>query len=392
MTFPSHSSDHTSIENIPIEIDFDYLSQESESSSNTPNTPYYKTPHPSQPAFFGKGKTLMDLFNEDSYASHRDVNSFYPFASHGEWQLASYLLHSDLSNAAIDEFLKLELIQSLSLSFSTAKDLRSRCEILPSGPKWHYQEIKPHAPTANPIFLYYRNPLECLETIIQNPLLKDHLEFGPYQLFESATSTVRVFNEWLSGNEAWKMQDSLPSGATLLGTILSSDKTNITNMTGGRVAHPLLISYIILAPLKDAAKIGALLSDPVGHLIGTIRLIFRIVPLSYHQQTPLTSSFFCYVDHWDIVPQAASTACSTKGSYPDPTTELYLLKRSLHANSRPIGDIILLNQIRAIIDLVPQMGQSAEHQLTKETSLSITNTAWLNKYFDKELFFALTSD
>ncbi|KAG2073876.1 hypothetical protein BDR04DRAFT_1009286, partial [Suillus decipiens] len=34
----------------------------------------------------------------------------------------------------------------------------------------------------------------------------------------------------------------LPRGATLLGTILSSDKTNISMMMGDRVAHPLLIS------------------------------------------------------------------------------------------------------------------------------------------------------
>jgi hypothetical protein len=38
------------------------------------------------------------------------------------------------------------------------------------------------------------------------------------------------------------LQSKLPQGATLLGTILSSDKTNITAMTGGRVAHLLLIS------------------------------------------------------------------------------------------------------------------------------------------------------
>ncbi|KAG2068447.1 hypothetical protein BDR04DRAFT_966015, partial [Suillus decipiens] len=31
-----------------------------------------------------------------------------------------------------------------------------------------------------------------------------------------------------------------PRGATVLGTILLSDKTNITTMTGARVAHPLL--------------------------------------------------------------------------------------------------------------------------------------------------------
>jgi hypothetical protein len=107
-------------------------------------------------------------------------------------------------------------------------------------------------------------------------------------------------------------QTRIPDGSTLLGTILSSDKTNITAMTGGRIAHPLLISlanikmehrakgshhaYLLLAllpipkfiekntklrgvlenrlvhecldlilkPLKKAATIGAMLNDPRG--------------------------------------------------------------------------------------------------------------------------------
>ncbi|KAG2338198.1 hypothetical protein BDR05DRAFT_952101 [Suillus weaverae] len=46
----------------------------------------------------------------------------------------------------------------------------------------------------------------------------------------------------MTGDAAWSMQSQLPEGATLLGVILSSNKTNITNMTGGRIAHPLLIS------------------------------------------------------------------------------------------------------------------------------------------------------
>jgi hypothetical protein len=109
-------------------------------------------------------------------------------------------------------------------------------------------------------------------------------------------------------------QDQLPDGATILGVILSSDKTNLTSMTGGRVAHPLLISLanlvmdfrakatnhafqllallpvpkfihkdrktrgvlenrlihecldFVLKPLKKAAEIGIMLSDPVGSL------------------------------------------------------------------------------------------------------------------------------
>jgi hypothetical protein len=38
------------------------------------------------------------------------------------------------------------------------------------------------------------------------------------------------------------LQDQLPEGATLLGIILSSNKTHISAMTGGHVAHLLLIS------------------------------------------------------------------------------------------------------------------------------------------------------
>ncbi|KAG1828313.1 hypothetical protein DFJ58DRAFT_672250, partial [Suillus subalutaceus] len=33
----------------------------------------------------------------------------------------------------------------------------------------------------------------------------------------------------------------LPQGTTVLGTVLSSDKTNIMTMTGARVAHSLLL-------------------------------------------------------------------------------------------------------------------------------------------------------
>jgi hypothetical protein len=133
----------------------------------------------------------------------------------------------------------------------------------------------------------------------------------------------------MTGDNAWNMhvrfsfflrvavliykQSALPRGATLLGTILSSDKTNISMMTGDRVAHPLLISLanihmstrlksssnafvltallpvpkfihkkkrmrgvledrliheclnIVLHPLKQAAREGVMLSDPVGH-------------------------------------------------------------------------------------------------------------------------------
>ena len=110
------------------------------------------------------------------------------------------------------------------------------------------------------------------------------------------------------------VKDQIPNGATLLGVVLSSDKTNISVMTGNRMAHPLLLSLanidsdirskgslhahlllallpvvsfihlktrvrslladrlvheslnFVLNPLKVATAVGIMMNDPVGNL------------------------------------------------------------------------------------------------------------------------------
>ena len=55
-------------------------------------------------------------------------------------------------------------------------------------------------------------------------------------------------------------QEALPQGATLLGVVLSDDKTNISVMSGNRMAHPLLISLAnIDAHLRSKASAHAYL-------------------------------------------------------------------------------------------------------------------------------------
>ncbi|KAH9170179.1 hypothetical protein EDB89DRAFT_2072170 [Lactarius sanguifluus] len=143
------------------------------------------------------------------------------------------------------------------------------------------------------VALFYHDPLECIQSILSNPLVNDYIRFTPFRMYESAVSAMRIYTEWLSGDVAWSMQSQLPDGATLLGIVLSSDKTNISAMTGGRVTHLLLMSlanllmgfcmkgtnhaFLLLALLpvpkfihKDskthAAQFGIMMSDPLGSL------------------------------------------------------------------------------------------------------------------------------
>ncbi|KAG1810372.1 uncharacterized protein HD556DRAFT_1454247 [Suillus plorans] len=107
--------------------------------------------------------------------------------------------------------------------------------------------------TKSPIRLFWRDPVECLESLFSNPLPHDKLDFIPRRVYKTAERLLRVYSEWLTGDSAWEMQTQLPRGATVLGAVLSSDKTNITTMTGAR-------------PLMKAAEVGIMMSDPVGNV------------------------------------------------------------------------------------------------------------------------------
>jgi hypothetical protein len=176
---------------------------------------------------YGTGTTFMDEFDRDQYAGERIKNLYYPFASRDEWEFAAFLLRSDLSMASIDSLLSLNLVsstcnfdhtkysylcsaqvKSLKLSFGTARKLRGLAELLPKGPVWQCKVWKTVYPTKKKLTLFYRDPLECIQSILHNPLMKDHIKFKPLRIFESASRAMRIYTEWLSGNAAWSIQVS----------------------------------------------------------------------------------------------------------------------------------------------------------------------------------------
>jgi hypothetical protein len=126
-----------------------------------------------------------------------------------------------------------------------------------------------------------------------------------------------------------------------------------------------------------------------GHSVAQVRLIMRIVPNKGCPQQVGTEEFLAYVQRFDIVPQLNPSFSARPGPYPDPTTSMYLLKRSTRADESRLGDIVPLRQLRGPIELTPSFGKKADVRLTKENSLEYSTEFWLAKYFDKETFFAL---
>jgi hypothetical protein len=74
--------------------------------------------------------------------------------------------------------------------------------MLPPGPQWKCQPWNPVHPTKNPVKLYYRDAIECLESLFGNPLFVDALQFTPFRLFMATEKLVRAYSEWMSGDIA----------------------------------------------------------------------------------------------------------------------------------------------------------------------------------------------
>lgn len=70
---------------------------------------------PGAGATYGQAQTFLDRFNEDQYAPFRAANRYYPFSNEVEWELASFLLSSNMSMRKVDEMLKLKLVSLLRL-------------------------------------------------------------------------------------------------------------------------------------------------------------------------------------------------------------------------------------------------------------------------------------
>ena len=89
---------------------------EDPTASSHNNSPFFTEFYPGASKIFGSGPTFIDNFDNDQFSKERQVHSHYPFASKDEWHMASFLLRSGLSMAAMDQFFKLELVRDL-LSF-----------------------------------------------------------------------------------------------------------------------------------------------------------------------------------------------------------------------------------------------------------------------------------
>jgi hypothetical protein len=68
---------------------------------------------------------------------------------------------------------------------------------------------------------------------------------------------------------------------------------------------------------------------------------------------------------------------------------MYVVKRASRSNGTRMGDIIPLSEIRIGTPLIPRYGPQADPKLTSRNSMEFSTEFFLNKFFDKELYYTM---
>ena len=164
----------------------------------------------------------MDKFDGDEHASMQEENLCYPWALWPEWELASFLLCLSLSMAAVDKFLSLDLVSQFTQSnhyislwyigqnFRTVISHCSRSSFMSWDTScrtmWKFTTKKTFHLTQYLATLYHWDPIKCLQSLMNNSLLKDAFHFEPLCVFKTAEILVCIYSEWRPGDVAWEMQ------------------------------------------------------------------------------------------------------------------------------------------------------------------------------------------
>ncbi|KAG8800252.1 hypothetical protein FRC16_003302 [Serendipita sp. 398] len=169
---------------------------------------------------------------------------YHPFESKEELELSHWLHESGLSKAKIDLFLKSGYVRARPFPFKTGTTFHRRIEQIPyNGPNWKSQHLIPmYGTPIGKIEFLYRDPIEAIRYLFSCPNLATNMEYAPKMVYRDGSKEERIYSEMNTGDWWWRVQDTLPEGATIVPVILGSDSTHLTQFSGGKKAWPVYLS------------------------------------------------------------------------------------------------------------------------------------------------------
>ena len=202
-----------------------------------------------------KNPQLSALPPHQKQSDERSI--YFPFKNQVDFDLAFWMLDSNISKAKIDRFCRQFSFQGPNglTSWRSADELFTKMDSIPYGPtsEWFTRSIEvktePELLSCSSLKVRYRDIIDTIRFLLSHPPFRHSLAYAPVRLYNNKNE--RVYNEMHTGDWWWKTQEQLPGGGTLIPLLIGTDKTLLTKLRGDQSAWPV---YLTIGNLSRATR------------------------------------------------------------------------------------------------------------------------------------------
>ncbi|KAF5347147.1 hypothetical protein D9757_013661 [Collybiopsis confluens] len=195
-------------------------------------------------------KQWKDLFSEvedaSSTSDQAHAESYSPFASRLDWELAQWAVKEKVSQSAFDRLLQIpQMVETLGLSYKNSRSMLKLVDDLPEKfGQWFTKQLSFQDHPEEHFIVHHRDPVEAIKALWGDPSLANHLVYKPAKLFygDEQKEENRMFSEMWTGSFWNAVQNAIPEGGTVCPVIIASDKTQLTRFAGNKAAYPVYLT------------------------------------------------------------------------------------------------------------------------------------------------------
>ncbi|KAN0107496.1 hypothetical protein V8E52_010091 [Russula decolorans] len=180
--------------------------------------------YPAEAGMPGPGRRKKTPFEKLKRAQREENQEpWSPFANEEEWELARWLMTVGVSQARVDEFLKLSITQKRTKpSYHNKRALLEKIDALPDVPGWTCE-----------VFEITGDQVDARDARGERKLTEE-VELWRRDPVEYAKRTNEKFDNMWTCEWWWDLQKVLEPGAIIAPVILASDKTQLSDIEAGK--------------------------------------------------------------------------------------------------------------------------------------------------------------